>query len=72
MELHRVDDGIELGKRIRERRKELGMSQEEVAFASQVTLRIMSELERGKPTAQYQTVMRVLGALGLNLYLRAR
>ena len=48
------------------------MTQEELAFASGITTRIISELERGKPAAQYATVLRVLAALGLDLYVRAR
>lgn len=72
MELRRIDNAVELGALIRERRKELRMSQEEVALVSRVTLRIMSELERGKPGAQYATILRVLAALGLDLYVKSR
>jgi transcriptional regulator with XRE-family HTH domain len=72
MDRQRINDAVELGARIRERRKELRMSQEEVAHVSQVTTRVMSELERGKPGAQYATISRVLAALGLDLYVRPR
>jgi HTH-type transcriptional regulator / antitoxin HipB len=72
MDLREIGDAIELGMRIRERRRELGMTQEEVAFSSSVTTRIISELERGKPAAQFATVLRVLGALGLDLYVDPR
>lgn len=72
MEHRTVKDAVELGVRIRERRHEVGMTQEEVAFSSRVTSRIISELERGKPAVQFATVMRVLEALGLDLYIDPR
>lgn len=72
MDLRRINNAVELGALIRERRKELRMSQEQVALVSQVTMRIMSELERGKATAQFATILRVLAALGLDLYVKPR
>lgn len=72
MDSKEINDAIELGLRIRERRHDLRMTQEEVAFSSAVTPRIISELERGKPAAQIATVLRVLGALGLDLYVDPR
>jgi HTH-type transcriptional regulator/antitoxin HipB len=72
MDLQGIHDAVELGTRIRERRRALGMSQEQVAFSSRVAPRIISELERGKPAAQFATVLRVLAALGLDLYLDPR
>lgn len=72
MDLRRINNAVELGALIRERRKELRMSQEQVALVSQVTMRIMSELERGKATAQVATILRVLAALGLDLYVKPR
>ena len=41
----------------------------EVANAN---LRFVSELERGKPTARFETVMRVLATLGIELEARVR
>lgn len=72
MERQTIRDAVELGMRIRERRHEVGMTQEEVAFSSLVTPRIISELERGKPAAQFATVLRVLEALGLDLHVDPR
>ena len=37
-----------------------------------VTPRLLGEVERGKPTAQLDGVLRILTALGLDLYTRAR
>jgi HTH-type transcriptional regulator / antitoxin HipB len=72
MAFEEIRDAVELGERIRRRRRELSMSQEEVAFTSRVTPRIISELEHGKPTAQFATILRVLEALGLNLHVDPR
>jgi len=67
-----IGDERDLGARIRARRTELRLTQGELADVSSVTLRFVSELERGKATAQYDGIRRVLAALGLDLYLVAR
>ena len=56
-----------LGPLIRSRRKELALTQTELADVAGTTLRFISELERGKPTAQLDGVLRVLAALGIRL-----
>ena len=62
----------ELGRLIRRRRHELGMTQTAVADVARTTLRFVSELETGKRTAQLDGVMRVLAALGIELGARWR
>lgn len=62
----------DLGASIRRRRNELELTQGELADVSGVTLRFVSELERGKRTAQFDGIRRVLAALGLNLFLESR
>lgn len=62
----------DLGACIRHRRNELELTQGELADVSGVTLRFVSELERGKATAQYDGIRRVLAALGLDLYVESR
>lgn len=61
-----------LGLVIKARRKELGLNQTELADVARITLRLVSELERGKPTAQLDGILRVLAALGIELEGRAR
>jgi len=61
-----------LGLAIKARRKELGLNQTELADVARVTLRLVSELERGKPTAQLDGILRVLAALGIELEGRVR
>jgi HTH-type transcriptional regulator / antitoxin HipB len=72
MVLYPIGNQIELGRQIRARRSELSLTQGEVADVSGVSLRFVSELERGKATAQYAGIQRVLAALGLDLYLKPR
>ncbi len=72
MEGKLIKDQFELGSQIRARRIEQGLTQGELADVSRVTLRFVSELERGKETAQYAGIQRVLASLGLDLYLKPR
>jgi len=67
-----IKDSNALGATIRARRLELDLTQEELADVARVTLRFVSELERGKESAQFAGIRRVLGALGLDLYVRPR
>ncbi|HSS41907.1 MAG TPA: helix-turn-helix domain-containing protein [Solirubrobacterales bacterium] len=67
-----IRDALDLGVRIRERRLEQRLTQGELADVSSVSLRFISELERGKETAQYAGIQRVLASLGLDLYLESR
>ena len=67
-----IKDAKELGEVVRRRRHELGLTQTEVAEVANANLRFVSELERGKPTARLETVMRVLATLGIELEARVR
>lgn len=58
----------ELGVTIRSRRKELKVSQKDLALASGTGLRFIIELERGKTTCQSGKILDVLQALGIGLY----
>jgi HTH-type transcriptional regulator / antitoxin HipB len=62
----------QLGELIRKRRRELGLTQTQVAEVANANLRFVSELERGKPTARLENVMRVLATLGIELEARYR
>jgi HTH-type transcriptional regulator/antitoxin HipB len=72
MDLLPITDSNALGAAVRARRHQLELSQEELADVARVGLRFLSELERGKASAQYAGIQRVLEALGLGLYLKAR
>jgi y4mF family transcriptional regulator len=72
MESKPIHNPEQLGKLIRGRRRELGLTQTEVAEVADTNLRFLSELERGKPTARLENVMRVLATLGIELEGRIR
>jgi HTH-type transcriptional regulator/antitoxin HipB len=72
MESLPIYDAKQLGELIRGRRRELGLTQTEVAEVANTNLRFVSELERGKPTARLENVMRVLATLGIELEARVR
>ena len=56
-----------LGELIQKRRKDLAMTQADLAFASGVGVRFISELENGKETCQIGKAFSVLASLGLRL-----
>lgn len=72
MNEHKITNAQELGARIRRRRTELHLTQVDLADFARVTPRLVGELEHGKSTARIEGVMRVLTALGLDIYLRTR
>lgn len=67
MERVPIDNPEALGRLIRKRRKDLGLNQTELAAVAGTSLRFLSELERGKRSAQLDATMRVLAALGIRL-----
>lgn len=72
MRTARIESPEQLGKLIRSRRHELGLTQTELAEVANANLRFVSELERGKRTARLANVMRVLETLGIELEARVR
>ena len=66
MEIHTPD---EIGAAIRTRRRELGFRQDYLAAAAGVSLQFVSQVERGKATAQIGKVLAVLQAVGIRVNL---
>lgn len=67
-----IKDAQAFGQALRERRKELNLTQRQVAEASGVSLMFISELERGKPTAQLGKALGVADLLGLTISFTVR
>jgi HTH-type transcriptional regulator/antitoxin HipB len=59
----------DIGKLVRETRKDLGATQKELALTSGTGLRFIIELEKGKETAEIGKVLTVLQTLGIQLTL---
>jgi HTH-type transcriptional regulator / antitoxin HipB len=62
----------ELTEIVRERRRELDLTQEQLADIIGVHRAFVSELERGKATVRFDLLLRLLQALGLDVELRPR
>ena len=62
----------DFGRRVRERRLQLGLSQSALADVVAVNRRVIGELERGKPSVQLGIALRVAEALGLDMTLHER
>ena len=54
----------QLGDGLRAARKQLGLTQPQLALAAGVGVRFMVDLEAGKPTLRLENVLRVIDALG--------
>lgn len=54
----------QLGDALRAARKQLGLTQPQLALAAGVGVRFIVELEAGKPTVRLENVLRVIDALG--------
>lgn len=63
---------VEIGRQVRERRRELSLRQDELAELAGVSTRFVHTLEAGKPSVQLDRVARVLDVLGLELVVRNR
>jgi y4mF family transcriptional regulator len=61
-----------IGLRVRERRRELGLRQDELAVAAGVSTRAIHQVEHGKSTSRLDTLTRVLDVLGLALTVTER
>jgi HTH-type transcriptional regulator/antitoxin HipB len=58
-----------LGATLRAARKQLGLTQPDLALAAGVGVRFIVDLEGGKPTVRLEQVLRVIDALGGSLAL---
>jgi y4mF family transcriptional regulator len=54
----------QLGAVLRAARRQLGLTQPQLALAAGVGVRFIVDLEAGKPSVRLDTVMRVIEALG--------
>lgn len=69
---YRVKSVSDLGLLIRAFRKHRHLTLEKVTGLSNVSMRFLSELERGKETAELGKTLEVLNKLGLEVIIRPR
>lgn len=67
-----LDSPEAIGRLVRSRRQELGLTQGDVAGVARTGVRFISELEAGKHSVQLDTLLRVLEAIGLTLFAKSR
>ena len=63
---------VDLGTVIRERRKQLALTQLDLAGLSNSGNRFIVEVENGKPSVRLQKVLDLVDLLGLELVVRAK
>lgn len=68
-DMHDRADVVALGRQLRDRRRALGLTQEELADLAEVSLRFVHQVEHGKPGSRLDKVLAVVRVLGLRLEL---
>ena len=68
----KLRDALDLGEIIRSRRKELGLTQIQLAKSCGCSPRFIGELERGVAGGNIKQVIGVCHEIGIDLYARAR
>ncbi len=63
----RITNAEQYGKAIRETRKNLGLTQGDVASACGTGVRFIVDLEHGKPTCELEKALRVAHMLGIEI-----
>ena len=67
-----IVDSKSFGIAIRDRRKELGYTQADISKFTGLSVSFLSDLERGKKTAELEKSICLAQYLGLDLYLETR
>jgi HTH-type transcriptional regulator / antitoxin HipB len=62
-----INTPVALGQTVLQARKQLGLTQPQLALAAGVGVRFIVDLEAGKPTIRLETLLKVLHALGGSL-----
>lgn len=68
----KIENAAELGRLIRDSRVEQHFTLERVSGMTNIGMRFLSELERGKETAQLGKVLQLIHQLGLEVIIQPR
>jgi HTH-type transcriptional regulator/antitoxin HipB len=63
----KIQTSVDVGKAIRDKRKQGRLTLAEAASLCGVGYRFLSDLENGKPTAELGKTLQVIGCLGLEI-----
>lgn len=67
-----TNDANQIAAELKARRKQLGLTQRDLAGLAGVSLRFVHDLESGKPSVQLTKLLDVANALGLEFALQMR
>jgi HTH-type transcriptional regulator/antitoxin HipB len=67
-----IHSSADLGAIVRERRRQLALTQADVAGVGGTGNRFIVDLENGKPTVQLQKTLHIMNLLGLEVIIRAK
>ena len=67
MEMMLLENAVDFGRAVRTARKEAGLSQAQLAEKCNCSQRLVSEIERGKETAELGKALGLLAGLGVPL-----
>ena len=65
----RIMNASDIGSYVRQTRKEIGLTQEDLALISGVGLSFIHNLEHGKKTVQFDSLMKVVSRLDCKLVI---
>ena len=68
----KINDSKSLGQAIRERRKELNYTQAYLSEFTGFSVTFISDLERGKPTAELEKTIKLVNILGMDVLVERR
>lgn len=68
----KITDTKSLGEMIRSRRKELHYTQLYLSEYTGLSVTFISDVERGKPTAEIEKVLQLASILGLDIFIEKR
>lgn len=68
----KITDSKSLGQAIRIRRKELNYTQAYLSEFTGLSVTFISDLERGKPTAEIEKTIRLINILGMDILIERR
>lgn len=71
-QIRQIQTVTDLGRMVREHRKDKGLTQDVAASLANVSTNFLSDFENGKPTAEIGKILHMLTTLGIELYAAQR
>lgn len=68
----KIFDSKSFGKKIKERRKSLGYTQEQISEATGISMSFISDLENGKPTCELNKGILLAKYLSMDIFMENR